>query len=112
MKFYSDGRVVVREPSAGPVKIATVNTAMLTPGLLAQEIADALNKPPTDARATLDRIRQEAREEALREAAGLADELAIEMEVYHAIPATTTKSKALCIRNRILALIEKDKTDG
>lgn len=53
-----------------------------------------------------------AREKALREAADLADELAIEMEEYHAIPTTTTKSKALCIRNRILALITKDADNG
>lgn len=56
------------------------------------------------------RVKQ-AREDALREAADLADELALEMEVYNAIP-TTTKSKALCIRNRILALISEGKTNG
>jgi hypothetical protein len=44
MKFYSEGRDVFRETSAGPVKIATVNPAMLAPGILAQEIASALNK--------------------------------------------------------------------
>ena len=43
MKFYAQSRDIFRETSAGPVNIASVNPAMLTPGLLAQEIADALN---------------------------------------------------------------------
>lgn len=43
MKFYAQGRDIFKETSAGPVNIASVNPAMLTPGLLAQEIADALN---------------------------------------------------------------------
>ena len=43
MKFYAQGRDVFRETSAGPGKLASVNPAMHTPGLLAQEIAEALN---------------------------------------------------------------------
>jgi len=43
MKFYAQGREIFRKTPAGSVVIATVNPAMLTPGLLAQEIADALN---------------------------------------------------------------------
>lgn len=43
MKFYAQGQDIFLETSAGPVKIASVNPAMLTPGLLAQEIADAMN---------------------------------------------------------------------
>lgn len=43
MKFYAQSRDVFRETSAGPVKIASVNPAMLTPHLLAEEIAAALN---------------------------------------------------------------------
>jgi len=43
MKFYAQGRDVFKETTVGPVKIATVNPAMLTPGLLAQDIAEALN---------------------------------------------------------------------
>lgn len=50
---------------------------------------------------------ERARDEALVEAAGLSDGLAVEMELYDAIPTTTTRSKALCIRNRILALRTK-----
>lgn len=79
---------------------------------------DAIGFDPLDlenghdnARAAIDALLKAEREKAMREAADLADELAIEMEVYHAIPTTTTKSKALCIRNRILALISEDKTD-
>ena len=43
MEFYAQGRDVFKKTSAGDVKIASVNPAMLTPGLLAQDIADSLN---------------------------------------------------------------------
>lgn len=43
MKFYAQGRDILKETSAGPVNIASVNPTMLTPSLLAREIADALN---------------------------------------------------------------------
>lgn len=43
MKFSAQGRYIFKETPAGPVNIASVNLAMLTPDLLAKEIAAALN---------------------------------------------------------------------
>lgn len=67
---------------------------------------------PANAQAAYDaaiaQARREGWEAGRSEAAGLADALSVEMEAYMAIPTTTTKSKALCIRNRIQALEYKE----
>lgn len=60
MKFYAEGRNVFRETPTGPVKIASVNPAMLTPGLLAKEIADAMNDKLKDTR--IDRVKRPERQ--------------------------------------------------
>ena len=44
MEFYANGKDVFKKTSAGDVRIATVNSAMLTPKAIAEDIAAALNE--------------------------------------------------------------------